>query len=185
LGRTLKPVVNPASLILGGLCAWIAGIAAAWFAARKLGRETPLGLLQGAESAQLSQRVSRAGWPWVSMILLLSAIVLLVISPWLPPGEPQAGGFFTAGLALLSGGLGLARQALIRTRGLAIQTASGGSLARMALRNASRNTGRSMLTLGLLAFASFLLVAVEVFRRQAPGAGKDPTDPQGALGGCA
>ena len=185
LGRTLKPVVNPASLILGGLCAWIAGIAAAWFAARKLGRETPLGLLQGAESAQLSQTVSRAGWPWVSMILLLSAIVLLVISPWLPPGEPQAGGFFAAGLALLSGGLGLARQALIRTRGLAIQTASGGSLARMALRNASRNTGRSMLTLGLLAFASFLLVAVEVFRRQAPGAGKDPTDPQGALGGCA
>lgn len=185
LARTLRPVVNPFSLLMGAVTAWLAGLAAAWFSARKLARETPLALLQGDGATE-----SGAGWgggitiPWVSVGLLLVGVTLLSVSPWLPPGEPQAGGFFTAGLAILSGGLGVARNILIRARKWPVQTPDGGSLARMAVRNASRNTGRSMLTLGLLAFASFLLVAVEVFRRQPPGADKDEANPKSPLGGC-
>lgn len=186
LSRTLRPVINPASLLLGGLGAWLAGLAAAWFAARKLGRETPLALLQGVEAAGSSgSTAQRPSMPWISIALLAVGCALLGLAPWLPPGEPQAGGFFTAGLALLSGGLGLARQWLIRARSWPVQNEAGGSLARMAVRNAARNTGRSMLTLGLLAFASFLLVAVEVFRRQAPGADINGANPHNALGGCA
>ena len=43
-------------------------------------------------------------------------------------------------------------------------TAGGGNLARLALRNAARNPGRSTLTIGLVAAATFLIVAVSAFR---------------------
>ncbi len=186
LARTLRPVVNLTSLLAGGFTAWLAGLAAAWFSARRLGQQSPLSLLQGDGSAGMAGGWGKKNeWPLWSVSLVLVGLALLAVSPWLPPGEPQAGGFFTAGLAILSGGLGGSRYLLVWARQWPVQTPNGGYLSRMALRNASRNTGRSMLTLGLLAFASFLLVAVEVFRRQPPGAEKDGTNPKNPLGGCA
>ncbi len=47
--------------------------------------------------------------------------------------------------------------------------AGGGNLARLALRNAARNPGRSTLTIGLVAAASFLIVAVSAFRLDPSG----------------
>lgn len=179
LGRMLRPVVNPVSLLIGALGAWLAGMSAAWFSVRGITNEAPLFLLQGAEASPKLNLGPRT--PFISLGLLGLGIILLVVSPFLPPGEPRAGGFFTAGLSLLSAGLGLFRYTLGLTRSLPIQGGGSRPFGRLALRSAARNPGRSLLTMGLLAFASFLLVAVEVFRRQAPGAGDGSI--AGPLGG--
>mgnify|MGYP005730593209 FL=1 len=78
-------------------------------------------------------------------------------------GEEQAGAFMGSGVLLLTGLLMLVSDAFSRM-GL-----SGGqklTLGRLCLRNASRNSTRSTLTIGLVATASFLVGAISAFRMQ-------------------
>jgi hypothetical protein len=78
--------------------------------------------------------------------------------------EVRAGMFFAAGAIALGSLLMLVWLRLRAGRTGPAVAAGGGNLARMALRNAARNPGRSTLTIGLVAAASFLIVAVSAFR---------------------
>jgi len=84
----------------------------------------------------------------------------------------RAAAFFGAGAMVLAGCLTLLWGRLRSGTSASAVTAGRGNLLRMALRNASRNPGRSTLTVGLIAAASFLIVAVSAFRldpsRQTP-----------------
>ncbi len=102
---------------------------------------------------------------------LIFATILELISPFLPPGEAQAGGFFSAGGLFLCSGIGFFCHYLVRRKApnspasLSGLTGSSGLL-RFGLRNLERNVLRSVSTVALLATAFFLLIAVESFRRQ-------------------
>ena len=76
-------------------------------------------------------------------------------------GEAQAGIFFTSGAAVLALLLGEIRHWL-RARGGRSHKLF--SLVRLSALNTARNPGRSTLTIGLVAAASFLIVAVSAFR---------------------
>jgi ABC-type lipoprotein release transport system permease subunit len=77
--------------------------------------------------------------------------------------------FFASGLVLLASGLGLLASALGRSGGSGSDRLS---LFRLGIRNASRNTGRSVASAALLAFGSFLLTAVSAMEHDpASGAG--------------
>ncbi len=76
----------------------------------------------------------------------------------------QTGMFFAAAataLASLLALVGLRLRAGINRQAVA---AGRGNLRRMALRNAARNPGRSTLTIGLVAAASFVIVSMDAFR---------------------
>jgi len=168
LGRVLEPAFDPVAMALGGLMAFAAGIVSIVFSMRDLVRMQPLALLRGG-TRQLDESVlnrPRAGWLG-TVGTVLAGVALAACSPMLPPGEPRSGGFFTAGLLFLAAGILALRAALRVVLRLPLRAASGLPLAMLAMRNAARRPSRSLVTAGLLATATFLLVAVEAFRREA------------------
>ena len=92
--------------------------------------------------------------------MALGAAALGFIAGRLPGGEAQAGGFVASGALLLFGLLLLIWNGL---RGRATVTGAH-SLGAIARRNASRNPTRSTMVIGLMAVASFLIVAMSAFR---------------------
>ncbi len=171
------------SLWIGGLSGLAAAMATIWWSLRRVGSAAVRGLLTGQMVAQggpsHSRRTTVGAAPATAQELLL---VLLAIVPAIAllglsrvvriSAEVEAGAFFAIGATSL-----VALLMLVWLRGRAGRTGPAmavgrGNLARMALRNAARNPGRSTLTVGLVAAATFLIVAVSAFhldlRRQAP-----------------
>jgi hypothetical protein len=81
----------------------------------------------------------------------------------------SAGLFFGVGALLLISGLAFFSLWLKLPHKSSIQKRGAGQVLRMAMRNAPRNPGRSMLSAALVGCACFVIIAVEAFRHQ-PGA---------------
>ena len=77
----------------------------------------------------------------------------------------QTAGFFGAGALLLTAAL-LLESAWLRSRGFA---AIGGQVT-LGLRSAAYRPGRSILCIALIASATFVIVSLEAFQREAPSA---------------
>lgn len=105
-------------------------------------------------------------------LLIVSAVGLAALATQLG-GEAQAGAFMGSGAMVLAAAL-MFVSGRLKSAGTGRGTQGGFAIAGLAARNASRNPGRSTLTIGLIAAASFLIVAVSAFRL-------DPTD-EGAGG---
>jgi len=102
---------------------------------------------------------------WVELVLLLLTIAPTAALLVAHVGEElRTGMFFGAGATAL---MTLLTLVWLRLRagmtGSAVAVGRG-NLVRMALRNAARNPGRSTLTIGLVAAASFIIVSVSAFR---------------------
>ncbi|MFT7643857.1 MAG: putative ABC transport system permease protein, partial [Pirellulaceae bacterium] len=95
-------------------------------------------------------------------LLLAIAIVLSIVGFGLH-GEAQAGAFVGGGALVLTALLLFVRNRL-RYRGRVSALTGRRILYRLASRNASRNPTRSTLTIGLMATATFLIVAMSAFR---------------------
>jgi hypothetical protein len=99
---------------------------------------------------------------WIAGLVFFAAVGLAFYASRLG-GEAQAGCFMAAGAALLASLLLLVDMRLHSASSQS--TLLGGIvLSRLAFRNASRNTGRSIATIALMASAAFLIVAVSAFR---------------------
>jgi ABC-type antimicrobial peptide transport system permease subunit len=165
--------VSWVSLAIG----WLIGIAVSWLtirlAVRRLVRQPVSRLLGGPLMTNSSPPVAAGGsrrlWPWLRAALVLATIALVVLGFTLQ-GEAQAGAFFGSGAAVLALLLGEFR------RWLRYSTSRSGQPARFSLwqlsaLNTTRNPGRSTLTVGLVAAASFLIVAISAFRLETTDAG--------------
>jgi putative ABC transport system permease protein len=93
------------------------------------------------------------------------------VAEFIPSSEAFGGlswpviSFFVAGFACLFAGLTLLGRQLQRRVGETIDGTGGGGLTRLAVANASRSASRSLLTTALIAFATFVIVAVAAGRR--------------------
>lgn len=153
--------VTAKSLALGYVLGVLACVATIALRLRSMQRLSIRRLLAG--EAQEETVVSRRAHPvytYVGLALLAAAIGLGLVAAQLPGGESQAGGFVGSGALLL---LGLLLLIWNRLRGSAT-VAGAYSLAALASRNASRNPTRSTMVIGLMAVASFLIVAMSAFR---------------------
>jgi ABC-type antimicrobial peptide transport system permease subunit len=164
--------VTPRSLAIG----WLAGVVIAWatirLSIRKLVRQSAARLLAGqpeaAESFSAATTKKRQRWP-LDRWALAGLIVALVGLGFALTEQQQAGVFFGSGAATLLLLLGEVRYQLRsrstddRRRGL--------SLPLLAALNTSRHPGRSTLTIGLVAAASFLILAMSAFRLETGEAG--------------
>jgi len=155
--------VQAASLLIGSLGGLAVAALAIWWATRLLRRTRAVMLLAGwrAMTAQPSATVRRRALA-VGVVAMAVALVLLVLSGVFGV-VPETGAFFGGASALLVGCLALAAAYLQRPGGPARERPL--TLFRLAVRGASRNWVRSLLTMGLLACASFLVVAVAANRR--------------------
>ena len=176
----LRPHASAASLLMGGGGAFVVSLLTIWWVVRALSRIAPRALLAGQTSDETSIAQTSATWKSLA-ILLASAIlgvVLLVVGPFVPGQEAQAGTFFGSGMLFLTAGLvGLFRW-MKRSPRHAVDL---GSVGRLGVRNAARHPARSLLTVGLLASAAFLIVAVESFRRSVPASDGTPAATDGGF----
>lgn len=165
--------VTPRSLAIGYasgvVVSWLAIVGSLWRMSK-----TPVRSLLAGQAASDSRLLTRR--PWLSRIVgwlaLVGAVAAAVFANRLT-GEAQAGAFFGSGALVLTALLCLIWGRLRGgDTGPLIKPHRRG-LARLAVRNGSRNPGRSTLTIGLVGAASFLIIAVSAFRLDPPDAVSD------------
>ena len=167
----MRLVVTPRSLLIGFFLGIIASLLTIVFTLRRL-RKTPLSTLLSGKTEELAVASnSKAMRPWMSYVpwvLLGLAFVMGAMAPSLPP-EPQGGAFFGSGACVLIALLLWVSRSLKR----ASTTSSNSALNvnSLAIRNLTRNPTRSTLTIGLVAAACFLIVAISAFRLAPTDAG--------------
>jgi putative ABC transport system permease protein len=172
--------VGPSSLAVGGICGLAVGLVVAALGVRRLRRRRVVDLLGGWQAMAVMPEPGRA---WPAMVVLCASLVAAAVLgalALLTGSVPPEGAFFGIGAALLVAGLAAAALALrrLRRRGGASR-----SLARLSLRNAGAAGGRSLLTIGLLASATFTVVATATNARDFSAI--DVADKQSGTGGFA
>ncbi len=148
---------TPTSLLIGAASGLVLGLLTVVWSTRRLGRLRVLELLAGQQALAVAPARPRQRLAAVSLVALLviaAALGLLAVGS---DALPSQAAFFAIGVALLLAAL-LAGH-LILARAVRISPASR-SLLRLALRNAAAGSSRSLLVIGLLAAASFVIVAV-------------------------
>ncbi len=182
LGETaaLWLFARPSSIIEGAAAGLLVGLLAAGWGARKLGRSRVLDLLSGWQAMLTSPTSSPRRWASAALACaLVGALVLLGLSTFGEGVAPEVA-FFASGAALLVAGVAGASLALTRAARMRGATRSPAGL---SVRNAAASPGRSLLVVGLLACATFVVVAVAANSRDF--AGVDLADRSSGTGGFA
>lgn len=165
----LKPHAAVLSFALGFGLTVLMALVALWWSVRGLVKVPPPALLRG-ETAGAADAVKPPA-RWVKVLAVASLVIgvaLVAAGGSIDNPDFRAMTFFSGGGLLLTAALAGASIWMRRTRHATVDGRGAPALAQLGSRNAARNPGRSLLTASLIAAASFLLVAVESFRRQ-PG----------------
>ena len=168
--------IHPSTLIAGAIAGVVAALAAvAWgvWQTRKISTrdllhgatEPPETIGAAANRGRIARRIAASSLAFAVLLLLTSLTVGLPTSEAFGGFSWQIVGFFLLGTALLIGLLALLAAWLAADRAVAVQGQGLAALARLGLRNASRNRGRSLLTACLIASAAFVIVAVATGKR--------------------
>jgi ABC-type antimicrobial peptide transport system permease subunit len=192
--------VSPVSLALGGVGGIVAALACIWWTLRALAHVSARELLTGANDTTTRRRASlmkgklgalllspfaRRG---ISLSLLFGSLcaavgLLLLLSAalkWLG----DVAGFFGAGTLFLVALLCFQSAWLGAQKSRTIQGRGWWPVVRLGFRNATHRPGRSVLCIALIASATFIIVAVDAFRRDA-GQAVASTDKKSGTGGYA
>jgi len=171
----LITAISPTSLLIGGGGGLVLGLLCSIWAMRGVRKQPILRLLSGRQAVAMP---TASRWRGVVPSTVLVLAVLLLILAAFRVIAPEAG-FFGGGaailLAILAGFWALLSRPLHGGAAL--------TFALLAWRNAAANRARSLTTLGVLAAASFILVAVAANRRDLSHL--DVRDPAGGAGGFA
>lgn len=163
----LRVYVNPGSFAVGYAASSAVSLLTIFWATRILTRMSPRALLAGESSDSPQQEPTRRQWStWILAASSFGAIGCLAAGLVSSDHEAQTGSFFGSGALLLTMSLTVLWGWLKRT---GRQTAPQPSLGALGMRNAGRHPVRSLLTVGLLAAATFLIVAVESFHKETGG----------------
>jgi ABC-type lipoprotein release transport system permease subunit len=171
VGTTMLTLhVNPLSMILGALGGVFASVVCIALTLRKLARVSTRCLLSGAEStaelkkeARKGARLSLITTSHLGFALSLLGVALLVAASLRQIG--QVAGFFGGGTFLLVGLLCYQSTWLRKRKAKSIGGTGWWPVVRLGFRNTTHRPGRSILCIALIASASFIIVAVDAFRR--------------------
>jgi ABC-type antimicrobial peptide transport system permease subunit len=158
--------IGPMSLFIGYGSALLVSVLTIFWTTRMLGRASPRALLAGASAADIVSE-SRRHWLSLGLIVVgvLGAVGCFIVGTQTQDHEAQAGSFLGSGALLLTAGLAGLWLWLHRREGQAVVRRGLAGLLLLGMRNAGRHPVRSLLTAGLLASATFLIVAVQAFHR--------------------
>lgn len=154
---SLHPSIE--SLATGALAGIVTGLATIAWTLHKLEPATPRGLLAGEQKPRSPKRPLVIGTITAALALILLAAALVRVLD-------QTAGFFSAGALFLIAALCF-QSAFFNSRAFAFIR----GLPTLALRSAAYRPGRSILCIAQIAFATFLIVSVDAFRRAGPSPG--------------
>ena len=161
--------VAPEWLATGAGGALLAGLLAIWFGIRAMTRRSVRSLLKGDAEPRL--KYSRRRTLIITIALIAIGVGLLTAGSF-GAIDPTAG-FFGAGGMWLIGSLCGASYLLAGRRNSRPLGHGLTAMFRLGLRHGSVRPARSILSLSLIAFASFVLVSVGAFRKDATAATSD------------
>jgi ABC-type lipoprotein release transport system permease subunit len=163
----LRLHVSWVSCAIGFLATFAMSLLTIAWATRVLGRVAPSVLLTGETTTQEGSGERRPPrWSlWIAGVTAVGAVVCLVVGTMVRDHEMQAGTFFGSGFLLLAAGLAGVWAWMRGSRHRQVGGHGGLALALLGVRNAARHPVRSLLTVGLLASATFLVAAVQSFHR--------------------
>lgn len=176
--------VSAVSLVAGAVGGVVTAVVCIWWTLRGLAVISERSLLSGQlEPARLADAERRRSWlagrevP-VAVVLAVGGLTLMAVST---TGLLAAtGAFFGGGTLLLASTLFGCAAALRRP----VRNTLGGhgwwAVSRIGLRNTHHRPGRSVLSIAVIASATFLLISVDAFRRDGQA---DPGDRGSGLGG--
>lgn len=159
----LKFSFTPLSIAIGAACGAGASLFTIYWTLRKLCRVAPLSLLRGASTdanigaRQVSGRMILIAGGCVAGALVLSLVALG------QTGMGRAGCFFGCGMLMLCGAL-IAVREWLASRGALQPNPANAGLFWLAWLAVCRNPVRSVLSLGLLSVATFLIASMGVFQ---------------------
>ncbi|MFP5378863.1 MAG: FtsX-like permease family protein, partial [Vicinamibacteria bacterium] len=161
--------VHPGWLVTGAALTLAAGFVALHGALRGMARRSTRSLLAGALGSGLdlggpSPVVMRRRRLGTAALAVVAGVALALGASG--SASPTAA-FFAAGGAMLLAGLGAASLRLWSPPSGTLASGGAGALGRLGLRHARWRPTRSVLSLALIAFATFVLVSVGAFRRDA------------------
>src|SRR5688572_18251684 len=175
--------ITPASLAAGAIGGVLAAMACIWWTLRSLGRVSERSLLAGElssldDTAQQRPRGLKAPLYGVTLGLVLIGVALLIAGSagWIA----REGAFFGAGSALLVASLCLFSLRLRRHGPSALDGNGWQPLSRLGFRYARYRPGRSVLSMAVIASATFILISVDAFRR---GYTIEDAGPRSGVGG--
>ncbi|TWT29407.1 FtsX-like permease family protein [Posidoniimonas corsicana] len=155
--------VTPRSLLIG----YVVGVIAAWLAIawslRGLLKNSTRALLSGQSQDSPTDGAKPGRWAWWVSVLSLGAAVGLGVAATNLRGESQAGAFFGSGVLALVYLLTAVRGRLVG-RPIRSDAPAHYGVTSLAVRNLARTPTRSLLTIGLVGAASFLILAIGAFR---------------------
>ncbi len=171
--------VTLVTLLIGGAIAFLVVLLFTVLSVRKLFRLPKPLLLAGGTTGETSRRKGRRPRLLGALSLAL-AILLTLFSFWSAgsrgwSGGTAAAGFFGVGACLLAAGLFFFAAWCRDAGGVPLFRGGTATFFAMAARNSARNPGRSVLSVGLVSSACFVIVAVGANRLQ-PQRGLLPKD---------
>jgi ABC-type lipoprotein release transport system permease subunit len=176
--------VSPMSLAAGAIGGIIAALVCTWWTLRGLddisersllaGQLSPVapGFLSPVASGFSRKKGRPEGRPLQAAILLTLLGVLLIVAAMAGIVD-GTGAFFGAGTALLGACLCLVAFLYRRPPRAPLDGYGWRPVARLGLRNASYRPGRSVLSMAVIASATFILISVDAFRRDDASAAGD------------
>jgi ABC-type antimicrobial peptide transport system permease subunit len=167
------------SMVVGYVASLVISVLTIWWTTRVLAKVPPQSLLAGETVASTLTGPRRLRLSLcIAAVSTLFAVGCIFAGVIASDHQAQAGSFMGSGVFVLSAFLAILWWWMQRTsHGRALP-----GLARLGLRNAARHPVRSILTIGLLAAAVFMVVAVQAFHRNPT---HDFLAPSGGSGGFA
>jgi ABC-type lipoprotein release transport system permease subunit len=168
--RSLALHVSPLSLVIGAIGGVLAAAACIWWTLRSLSRISERSLLTGELEAPApagtSTRLTTRRYRLAMVLLVLgAALVIAGLAGW----GPLEGTFFGAGAAFLGASLYLFSAVLRRQAGVVLEGHGWQPVSRLGFRYARYRPGRSVVSMAVIASATFILISVDAFRRAEAG----------------
>jgi len=172
----------PVSFVIGFVASFLVAVVSIAWSVRGLTRLSARSLLAGAVAAGRGLAVTGRGRgaTITASIGFLTAVVFVIL-PFLTDAMAEAPAFFISGAAMLVGCLALFARQLGGEHGGVIQIPGGSAFVRLGVRNARRQRGRSVLTAGLIASATFLIAAIGAFQLEVDVDARDRQSPTGGF----
>ncbi len=166
----IELVVTPATLAIGYAAGGLTALVAIWWAVRVLARLSPRALLAGNATVIVPPKVRRRqGRRAIRVAVGAGCVALCGMVAAFAEVVSEVVGFYLSGTAALVASLAAVWSMLQWERAASTLRAGPAVMFRLAARNTMQHTSRSVLTISLIAAATFIVVVVAANRRDVGG----------------